>query len=254
MDINIKTTLGVNTSCKPKELLAITRGASFLLTYKLDISYDIVSQVIFTFKQNQKLFYYNMFHYLTSTSDTKIEKGKKYYNITPISTGTDHECTAELVIYPEDNPQDAGYYEEVDTPADNQNGLPYFIDEHFKYEKETNTVLFMFFPAETARFSPTTPGAEIKFEVAVRVNTDNRDDLVNHDAVYIDKQPGIIVKDSLYGQVLSDTNTAAGNPEWLASPRRTVKVSSGTLTIGNTTVTEEQLQQLLALLKGQPHS
>ena len=34
----------------------------------------------------------------------------------------------------------------------------------------------------------------------------------------------------------------------------TVKVSSGTLTIGNTTITEEQLQQLLALLKGQPHS
>lgn len=30
----------------------------------------------------------------------------------------------------------------------------------------------------------------------------------------------------------------------------TVKVSSGTLTIGNTTITEEQLQQLLALLHG----
>ena len=30
----------------------------------------------------------------------------------------------------------------------------------------------------------------------------------------------------------------------------TVKVSSGTLTIGNTTITEEQLQQLLALLQG----
>ena len=81
MDINIKTTLGVNTRCKPKELLAITRGASFLLTYKLDINYDIVSQVTFTFKQKQKLFYYNMFHYLTSTRDTEIEEGKKYYNI-----------------------------------------------------------------------------------------------------------------------------------------------------------------------------
>ena len=34
----------------------------------------------------------------------------------------------------------------------------------------------------------------------------------------------------------------------------TVKVSSGTLTIGNTTITEEQLQQLLALLQGQPHN
>ena len=30
----------------------------------------------------------------------------------------------------------------------------------------------------------------------------------------------------------------------------TVKVSSGTLTIGNTTITEEQLRQLLALLQG----
>ena len=30
----------------------------------------------------------------------------------------------------------------------------------------------------------------------------------------------------------------------------TVKVGSGTLTIGNTTITEEQLQQLLALLRG----
>ena len=247
MDINIKTTLGANTRCKLKELLAITRGASFLLTYKLDISYDIVSQVTFTFKQNQKLFYYNMFHYLTSTRDTEIEEGKKYYTITPISTGTGHECRVELVTNPV---KTEGYYEEVDTPADSQNDLPYFIDEHFKYEKETNSVLFMFSPIETAKFSPTTPGAEIKFEVAVRANTDNRDDLVNKDTVYIDRQPSIIVKDSLYGQVLSDTNTVADNPEWLASPRRTVNVSSRTLTIGNTTITEEQLQQLLALLQG----
>ena len=108
-------------------------------------------------------------------------------------------------------------------PEDNQDTLYYFIDEHFKYEKETNTVLFMFSPIETVKFSPTTPGAEIKFEVAVRADTDNRDDLVNHDAVYIDRQPSIIVKDSLYGQVLSDTNTAADNSEWLASPRRTVR-------------------------------
>ena len=247
MDINIKTTLGVNPRCKPKELLAITRGASFLLTYKLDISYDIVSQITFTFKQNQKLFYYNMFHYLASTRDTEIEEGKKYYTI---STGTGHECTAELVIDPKDNPQDNHYFEEVSAPSDDQNNLHYFIDEHFKYKKETNTILFMFSPIETAKFSPTTPGAEIKFEVAVRANTDNRDDLVNQDAVYIDRQPSIIVKDSLYGQVLSDTNTAADNSEWLASPRRTVKVSSGTLTIGNTTITEEQLQQLLASLQG----
>ena len=164
MDINIKTTLGINPRRKPKELLVITRGASFLLTYKLDISYDIVSQVTFTFKQKQKLFYYNMFHYLTPTSDTEIEEDK-------------------------------------------------ILDEHFKYEKETNSVLFMFSPIETAKFSPTTPGAEIKFEVAVRADTDNGDDLVNHDAVYIDRQPSIIVKDSLYCQVSSDTNTVADSPE-----------------------------------------
>ena len=208
MDINIKTTLGINPRCKPKELLAITRGASFLLTYKLDISYNIVSQVTFTFKQKQKLFYYNMFHYLILTSDTEIEEGKKYYQkVTPINIETSYECTAELVI----------------NPADNQDTLYYFIDEHFKYEKETNSVLFMFSPVETAKFSPTTPGAEIKFEVAVRADTDNRDDLVNHDTVYIDRQPGIIVKDSLYGQVSSDTNTVADNPEWLASAKRVVR-------------------------------
>ena len=224
MDINIKTTLGINPRRKPKELLAITRGASFLLTYKLDISYDIVSQITFTFKQKQKLFYYNMFHYLTLTSDTEIEEGKKYYqNITPINAETSYECTAELVINPADNPHDAGYYEEVSVPEDNQDTLYYFLDEHFKYEKETNSVLFMFSPVETAKFSPTTPGAEIKFEVAVRADTDNRDDLVNKDAVYIDRQPSIIVRDSLYGQVSSDTNTVADNPEWLASPRRTVR-------------------------------
>ena len=174
MDINIKTTLGINPRCKPKELLAITRGASALLTYNLDISYNIVSQVTFTFKQKQKLFYYNMFHYLTSTSDTEIEEGK-------------------------------------------------ILDEHFKYEKETNSVLFMFSPVETAKFSPTTPGAEIKFEVAVRANTDNRDDLVSKDAVYIDRQPSIIVKDSLYEQVSSDTNIVADNPEWVASSRWIVR-------------------------------
>ena len=222
MDINIKTTLGINPRRKPKELLVITRGASFSLTYKLDVSYNIVSQVTFTFKQKQKLFYYNMFHYLTPTSDTEIEEGKKYYTI---STGTGYECTAELVIDPEDNPQDAKYkyYEEVSVPEDNQDTLYYFIDEHFKYEKETNSVLFMFSPVETAKFGPTAPGAEIKFEVAVRANTDNRDDLVNHDTVYIDRQPSIVVKDSLYEQVSSDTNIVADNPEWLASPRRTVR-------------------------------
>ena len=222
MDINIKTTLGINPRCKPKELLAITRGASFLLTYKLDISYNIVSQVTFTFKQKQRLFYYNMFHYLKLTSDTEIEEGKKYYqNIVHVANS--YECTAELVIDPKDNPQAERYYEEVSTPSDDQNNLYYFIDEHFKYEKETNSVLFMFSPIETAKFSPTTPGAEIRFEVAVRADTDNRDDLVNHDAVYIDRQPSIIVRDSLYGQVSSDTNTVADNPEWLASPRRTVR-------------------------------
>ena len=214
MDINIKTTLGINPRCKPKELLVITRAASSLLTYKLGISYDIVLQVTFTFKQKQKLFYYNMFHYLTVTSDTEIEEGKKYYtNITPINVETSHECTAELVIDPEDNPQAEGYYEEVSVPEDNQDTLYYFLDEHFKYEKETNSILFMFSPVETAKFSPTTPGAEVKFEVAVRANTDNRDDLVNHDTVYIDRQPSIIVRDSLYGQVSSDTNTVADNPE-----------------------------------------
>ena len=224
MDINIKTTLGIKPRCKPKELLAITRGASFLLTYKLDISYDIVSQITFTFKQKQKLFYYNMFHYLMLTRDTEVEEGKKYYqHITPINVETSHECTAELVIDPEDNPQAKHYFEEVSMSSDDQNNLYYFIDEHFKYEKETNSVLFMFSPIETAKFSPTTPGAEIKFEVAVRADTDNRDDLVNHDAVYIDRQPSIIVKDSLYCQVSSDTNTVADSPEWLASPRWTVR-------------------------------
>ena len=224
MNINIKTILGINPRCKPKELLAITRGASALLTYKLDISYNTVSQVTFTFKQKQRLFYYNMFHYLTLTSDTEIEEGKKYYQkVTPINAETSYECKAELVIDPEDNPQVAGYYEEVSTPSDDQNNLYYFIDEHFKYEKETNSVLFMFSPVETAKFSPTTPGAEIKFEVAVRADTDNRDDLVNQDAVYIDRQPSIIVRDSLYGQVSSDTNTVSDNPEWLASPRWTIR-------------------------------
>ena len=224
MDINIKTTLGINPRCKPKELLVITRAASSLLTYKLGISYDIVSQVTFTFKQKQRLFYYNMFHYLAVTSDTEIEEGKKYYtNITPINVETSHECTAELVVDPADNPHAEGYYEEVSVPADNQDALYYFIDEHFKYEKETNSVIFMFSPVETAKFSPTTPGAEVKFEVAVRANTDNRDDLVNHDTVYIDRQPSIIVRDSLYGQVSSDTNTVSDNPEWLASSRWTVR-------------------------------
>lgn len=224
MDINIKTTLGINPRCKPKELLVITRGASSLLTYKLDISYNTVSQVTFTFKQKQRLFYYNMFHYLTLTSDTEIEEGKKYYtNITPINVDAGYECTAELVIDPANNPLTAKYYEEVSVPADNQDALHYFIDEHFKYEKETNTVLFMFSPVETAKFSPATPGAEVKFEVAVRANTDNRDDLVNHDTVYINRQPSIIVKDSLYEQVSSDTNTVSDNPEWLASPRWTIR-------------------------------
>ncbi len=214
MDINIKTTLGINPRRKPKELLVITRGTSFLTTYNLDISYNIVSQVTFTFKQKQKLFYYNMFHYLVLTSDTEVEEGKKYYkNIVPINIKTSYECWAELVTNPVNNPQANGYYEEISSPSDDQNDFYYFIDDHFKYEKETNSVIFMYSPVETAKFSPTLPGAEIKFEVAVRANTDHSDDFVQHDTVYVDRQPSIIVKDSLYGQVLPGTNTVADDPD-----------------------------------------
>lgn len=229
MDINIKTTLGINPRQKPNELLIITRGATAKIDYNLAdkwFSYDILEQLVFSFKQKKKLRWYAMFKYLVLTEDTEIDESKNYYkNVRYIDVNKSYECTADLVADPMDNPLAAGYYEEVLEPEEGQNNLRYIIDSHFGHIKNSDAdyIVFMLSPQETSLLSPTSPGAEMQFEITVRLNTDGQEELINHDSTIIEKQPRIIVNDSLYGQVSADTNTVADSPEVLASVRRSVR-------------------------------
>ena len=228
-DINIKTTLGINPRKKLPTLFVIMRGATAELTYNLLdkwFNYELIEQLTFTFKQKKQINYYNMFKYLLLTEDTEVNESKRYYkNVSYIDIDKSYECTGELVINPAENPHAAGYYEEVTELEDSQNNLRYIIDSHFKHiiDDEHDYIVFMFSSAETSKLSPTSCGAEMQFEIAIRFNTDSWDELANHDSIIIETQPSIIVKDSLYGQAIAITNTVSDNPEWLASTRWTVK-------------------------------
>jgi len=228
-DINIKTTLGVNPRKKLPELLVITRGATAEIDYDLHdkwFDYDLIEQLTFTFKQKKQISCYSMFKYLILTEDTEVNEAKNYYkNVSYIDADESYECVGELVSNPADNPHAAGYYEEIIEPEDSQNNLRYIIDGHFRHITTggRDYIVFMLSSAETSKFSPTSHGAEMRFEIAVRFNTDGLEELANHDSVIIEEQPPIVVKDSLYGQAVSITNTVSDRPDWLASTGRTVR-------------------------------
>lgn len=226
MSINIKTTLGICPRTRLNEKITIQRGASAEINYSLldkGVAASLLEQITFTFKQKRHVFWYNMFRYLVPTADTEIEDDKVYYRNVRIISDNGLECTADVVFNPVDDPSSAGYYEEVLSLKDHQNDFCYFIDNHFSLCSSINGeyIKFTLSPEETAILSPTVKGADVQFEVALRLNTDANEEFANHDSIIIDKQPSIIVKDSLYSQ--TEAAVVSINPENTASTRKIVR-------------------------------
>ena len=222
-DINIKTTLGINPRQRIRKLHTIVRGASAKFDYSLVdkyFSFNLIEQITFSFKQKKKIYWYKMFKYLVPTEDTEVNESKRYYENVRISEdGTKWE--ADLVI----NPIEIGpdYYEELLEPSNGQNDLCYLIDDHFVYLQEQNCIRFMLLPQETSKLKPTSEGTELPFEITIRLNTDDQTDLTGDDAVIIEKQPSIVVLDSLYGQISTSNNTVSDEPDWLADTNKYVR-------------------------------
>jgi len=225
-ELRIKSILGISPRHKPRKLTVITRGATAKLEYVLTdkwFSFETLEQVTYSFKQRTRLLWYNMFIYLLKTEDTTVDEYKTYYkNVTPIEPGS-RQCNAELVLDPVSNPKQANYYEVVDI-TDGQNDLYYLIDDHFYYtdDGEREYITFVFSSEETETFSPTEPGAEVKFEIALRFNTDSHVELTNKDSVIIDPQPPLIVADSLYSRVNSDGDCCSDDTDMVVSTSRLV--------------------------------
>ena len=205
--INIKAILGVSPCKKPKpQFFTITRGATAELRYDLYskwFSFKDLEQLTFTFKQNKKLYWFNMFDYLVPTEDTEPVAGKVYYkNVTVIEDGDGHECTAVKVVNPEII--EAGFYEVVDI-KDYQNSLYYVVDSHFyhefSYQDGYDYISFILASEETKEFKATSDIPSLLFETTVRINTDSEEELALRDSVIVEPHPPIVVKDCLYSQI-----------------------------------------------------
>ncbi len=227
-NINIKTTLAIYPRTSAHEFLSITRGASAELTFDISerwYTFNQLEQIIFSLKQKKKIYWYRMFEYIIPTEDEEIDTFKTYYTNVSVIEGL--HCSGDLVEEPEDNPMEAGYWEVVDLDKENDQ-LNYIINSHFTYIVADNGfdyVSFILSPKETAEFAPTTPDSNIKFEVAVRLDTDKTDGDDLLDSTVIEAQPQIIVKDSLYGQVISKNAdlTVSNSPDRLASGKLSVR-------------------------------
>ena len=206
-NINIKAILGVSPCQKPKpHFFTITRGATAELRYDLSskwFSFKDLAQLTFTFKQNKKLYWFNMFDYLALSTDTTVVEGKVYYeNISPIVEDS-KQCTATIVSTPTGNPSTAGYYEIVE-PTDHQNDFYYMLDEHFYHEivdEDHEYISFILSSKETKMFKPTSGEPSLLFETTVKINTDADQELALHDSVIVEPHPSIVVNDCLYSQL-----------------------------------------------------
>jgi hypothetical protein len=157
------------------------------------------------FKQGRKVKHYNMFHYLVKTTDSEVNPTKIYYtDLVPVEKNS-YQCTAAVVENPEVNPVAANYYELLDADLGEREDTYYMLDEHFYYEfseeHDLNILTFNFSAVETKQFKVTSPGNEIIFEVAIKLNTDKFSSLRNKDSIIIEPQPPIVVVDSLYSKI-----------------------------------------------------
>ena len=201
---NIKANLRAYPTAEPKlnEILQITRGASAALVFSYNdktYTFDDTDQITFMLKQGKTIYWYKMFTYLQPTTDTYVVPGKNYY--TDVSRPADSFKCSATQVWPsaQVNPVELGYYEEVDGNC-SWRDTDYLFDNRTYYEdfEGLETVSLMLHPEDTKQFKAGTP---IEFEVAVRLNTDNKQSFAYQDTVIIEPQTPIIVTDSLYSRI-----------------------------------------------------
>jgi hypothetical protein len=206
-NFEIKTTLSVCPSRiqNTHNIIYITKGASatlnFNLTNKLYNLIDI-DQLMFVLKHKDGLNWYKLFTYLVRSTDQEVVPGKTYYeNVLPLEEDT-FQCTGSIVIAPEGNPAENGYYEET-SEACSWRDTYYIIDSHFvlnnvdKYEYVT----LLLSSSETASLPLTSIDTPMDFEIDIRLNTDIFSSLNNKDSIIIEPQHYIAVVDSLYSHI-----------------------------------------------------
>ena len=207
MDSNTK--IRATLDCTPgfaqaPEFYRIIKGASAYLTYNVSnksFSASKIEQLTFIFKQNKELTSYEMFDYLALSQDTEAKKDKTYYDVSEIDQET-KQCKATKIEWDGDeenqfNPSEEGYYEVVELK--NNEDLPYVIDDHFSVKASGDKIFVLFYLSSEETKNLKT--VDMQFEVAVRVDTDENDYLSNNDSVIIERQPPIIVEDSLYSHI-----------------------------------------------------
>ena len=180
----------------------IIRGASAYLTYNVSnksFSADMIEQIIFTFKQGNKLTSYNMFDWLKHSEDDAFLLDKKYYELVEVDPNTG-KCKVSEIEDRTGSPVEIENCYEIVELVSGENLDYYTIDDHFDIKSTATGEVFVLFclnPDETKELKL----VEMQFEIAVRLNTDNEDYLSNRDSFIIEPQQPIIVVDSLISHI-----------------------------------------------------
>lgn len=213
--IDIKTILGFTPPCKKHELLVITRGATASIDYNLfDKVYGIenIDQMTFIFKQNKKIFSFNLVDYFKITGDVVVEPNKNYYKKVNVDLPSRQDFAFEQIVTIEGS-SIAAYtkefgdiYEQCEL-ASGETNLNWQLNRHFSYVSGNgySYITFMLTSDETLLFEPTCPENNILFEVVTRLNTDSFSGMHGEDSTIISAQHPIAVIDSLYGKIADGT-------------------------------------------------
>jgi hypothetical protein len=203
---NIKSSLNIYPTTKPvqNEVIQITRGASAALVFSYKdkaYTFDDTDQITFMLKQGKTIYWYKMFTYLQPTTDIKPIVGKNYY--TKVSRPANSFKCQATQVWPAltESPAELEYYEEVDGNC-SWRDTEYLFDERFNFENldGLETVSLILTPEDTLQFK-TKAGNLIEFEIAVRLNTENKSGFAGQDAILIEPQSPIIVTNSLFSQI-----------------------------------------------------
>ena len=207
-NFDIKTTLSLCPSFHlAHEVIYITRGATATLNFNFGnklYGFEDTDQITFILEQGKNTYWYKMFTYLIETEDNKPIEGKTYYtDVKPIDDNEEtYQCTGTEVSSPSGNPKELGYYEVVDGNYSWRN-TKYIVDQHFNQSSGIgyDYISLVLSSKETSYLYATTPEDMIKFEVVIRLNTDNFASLGNNDSIIIEPQHPIGVINSLYAKL-----------------------------------------------------
>lgn len=201
---NIKAQLDIRPLSMPDNAYStsITRGATAVLLFNFGdkiYSFEDTDQITFMLKQDKTVYWFKMFNYFVPTKDIAPVPGKIYYtDVTHDANST--LCRARAVIPAVgESPVEFGYYEETDGNHGWKNTL-YNLDERFHYNQDDCTVSLILYPEDTLLFKSKV-GKPIKFEVAVRLNTESTDGFANRDTILVEPQPDIFVMNSIYSEI-----------------------------------------------------